>query len=104
MKATFVASHETHHVTQGRNTIDLVAVELPGQVLYKMRLVDANGVTVYSYPQELASGKEFGNLVVKIPSSVKNGEYDLYSEMTYAKNPIRTETVEIKLAHVNVGD
>jgi hypothetical protein len=79
------------------------SIETEGAVVYKMRLVDVSGMTVYSYPEVITNSKEFGNLVVKMPQ-IKGGTYDLYADITYAKNPIRTNTVAVKMARVNVGE
>lgn len=79
---------------------DLEVQTSSSKVVYRIRLVDKQGRTVYVYPEVESSS--VGNTVIQIPDVP--GDYEIYTDITYAKNPIKNETLRVKTAKLSVGD
>ena len=71
---------------------------------YSLRLVDSNGQTAYTYPESdvLTSMPNMSKIVIQVPADIKSGSYGLYTDVTYAKNPLRTGTVSTKIARIEI--
>lgn len=75
------------------------------RVVYKMRLVNVEGKTVYTYPEVLAEGDkppEFGDMLIQVPSEVPTGVYQLVADVSYPRNPLKTNSLQVELAKINV--
>lgn len=107
--AFFAGKSSSVHAVRGETSeikTDLSITTDSKKIMYRMRLVDLHGNTVYTYPDSDITdvSPKMGNVLVQVPAEVKKGEYDLYADVMYAKNPIRSETLKIKVARIFIDE
>lgn len=75
------------------------------KVVYKLQLVDAYGDIRYSYPDVVTEeGKlRIEDINVKLPATIKPGEYSLVANIQYLANPLKTNDVKVEIAQINVN-
>lgn len=74
-------------------------------VVYSMWLSDAQGASVYVYPDMKIDNPDhisFETQTVQIPASLKPGSYTLNVDLEYPLNPIKTASVRMELARLKV--
>jgi hypothetical protein len=106
-----------HNLNQVRQTIEVPAgasttvgdsLTLKADVksaVYSMWLSDAQGSTVYVYPDIKIDNPDhisFESQTVQIPASLKPGTYTLTVDLEYPLNPIKTASVRMELARLKV--
>lgn len=106
---TFVGKSSAVHAVRGEVSqikTDLSVATDSKKIMYRLRLVDLKGNTVYTYPDSDVTdvSPEMGNVLVQVPNTITRGQYDLYADIRYAKNPIRSEIVKIKVARIFVEE
>lgn len=76
------------------------------KLVYRLRLTDVNGHTVYVYPQSEVLNKipKLTRIMIQVPDEIKQGTYLLYTDVTYAKNPIRTGVVSTQVAKIEIDE
>lgn len=107
--AFFVGKSSSVHAVRGEVSeikTNLAITTDSKKIMYRMRLVNQQGDTVYTYPDSDITdvSPKMGNILVQVPTGVKKGEYDLYADVMYAKNPIRSETLKIRVARIVVDE
>lgn len=82
-----------------------VTVTTGARTIYRLTLVDANGVTVCVYPDISPADSDtpdFGNILIRVPDTLSQGSYRLFADIVYAVNPIKSGVVRVKVADVTV--
>lgn len=107
--ATMTSISSSVHAVRGgfsRIPSDVTLATDSQKIIYRMRLVNLKGKTVYTYPDTQVTDEipKIDNVVIQVPNEVPKGEYDLYTDVTYAKNPIRTGTIQIKVARIFIDE
>lgn len=76
------------------------------KITYRLRLTDINGHTVYVYPQSEVLDKmpKLTKVMIQVPDQIDKGTYILYTDVTYAKNPIRTGVVSTQVAKIEIDE
>lgn len=76
------------------------------KVIYRLQLVDKEGTVVYNYPEQTVENDnlKLDTVNVRVPKEVAQGEYSLIASVKYLGNPIQTNSVQLDLAHITVGD
>ncbi len=95
------------HATQGSvaKIKSHLTVTTTARTLYRLKLIDANGVVVCVYPDmepPNSETPEFGNIVIRVPDTVAQGSYQLFADIVYAVNPIKSNVVRVKVADITV--
>lgn len=73
--------------------------------VYRMKLYNASNTLVYTYPDivpEDGENPEIGNLMVNVPNGTPAGEYQLYVDVIYLLNPIKNNTLRVRVAKITV--
>lgn len=76
------------------------------QVAYRAHLYDSDGGIAYSYPEVVvskSSGFRVSDFSLKVPNGLPDGTYYLNVEAIYPLNPIKTASLHIEVAKINIG-
>lgn len=75
-------------------------------VSYTVRLIDSKGEIAYEYPTTKVDAdfdpEDKGAVMLKVPPNIPKGSYDLVVDMEYPKNPLKSNKLQIEMAHLNV--
>lgn len=75
-------------------------------VAYRAHLVDSEGEVAYSYPEVIvskSSGFRASDFSLKVPNGLPDGTYYLNVEAIYPLNPIKTASLHLEIAKINIG-
>ena len=73
--------------------------------VYRMKLYDSSGKLMYTYPDlvpEQGEDPEIGNVMIQVPNGTPAGEYQLYVDVIYPMNPLKTNTLTARVATITV--
>lgn len=73
--------------------------------VYHVSLIDAQGEAAYVYPDVMVKDPQhmdLGSQSVSIPASLRPGVYSLDVDVQYKLNPIKTASVRVQLARIQV--
>ncbi len=84
-----------------------VSMKIENKVVsYTVKLLDNKGEVVYEYPTTKVDSdydpEEQGAVMLKIPPHIPKGSYDLVVDMEYPKNPLKSNKLQVEMAHLNV--
>lgn len=108
--SAYVSSRESPQVfahAGGVSEIDTdleVKTDSP-KLVYNLRLVSEEGVSVYTYPtsEVLTEMPALSKIFIQVPESIQAGTYSLYTDVTYFKNPISAGVISTKVASLKIN-
>lgn len=101
--SNFAVNAQAGSITRVSSQVRMQAVG--HQVAYRLKLVDDTGDVKYTYPNVVIGDDQLklDEVKIKLPDTIQPGAYSLVADMEYLINPIKSNSMQIELAHIEIG-